>query len=139
MNQSELSTVAISILEHSNDGDDLVGSDLKLVEHAVNGHLNGRGQVVLVQMNLKLKNGQYDFNPAFCGVEFLTRGTNGDRSVFWRGKKIEHYDHDHWCEDGWQEDMKKDAEALGKTCLYLEEHKIPVNFENYSKYLGLFK
>ena len=137
MSPSELSTVAISILEHSNDGDDLVGSDLKLVEHAVNGHLNGRGQVVLVQMNLKLKNGQYEFKPAFCGVEFLTRNTEG--FVFWRDKQIEHYDHDHWCEKGWREDMQKDAEKLGKTCLYLEEHNIPVNFENYCKYSGLFK
>ena len=69
--------------------------------------------------------------PAFCGVEGLTRGTNGDRSVYWKGKKVEHYDHDFWCEDGWQDTMTKDAQKLGKVCQAMEDAGVEINFNNY--------
>jgi hypothetical protein len=64
-------------------------------------------------------------------VEGLTRGTNGDRSVFWKGKKVEHYDHDFWQSKGWQEDMKRDAEKLGKVCQSMEDAGVEINFSNY--------
>ncbi len=129
MDTDSISNIACNILQLTNDGDSLSSNDLQLVEGAVNGFLSPRGEVVLIQLKYKCENG-YEL-PAFCGVENLTRGTNGDRSVFWKGIRVEHYDHDFWCSKGWQKDMKKDAEHLGRVCQYLENNSIPVSMENY--------
>jgi len=134
MEREQIFNLCTSILEHSNDGDDLAGSDLALVEGAVNGYLSTRGEVVLYQLNHKVVEGEYEI-PAFCGVDNLTR--NNDGFVFWKGKQIEHYDHDHWAEDGWEERMQKDAEELGRICQYLEDNHIKVNFTNY--YNNIYK
>jgi hypothetical protein len=115
------------ILQLTHDGDDLVGSDLGLVENAVNGNLTPRGLVVLHQLLVKCQNG-YE-RPYFLGIDNLTRDEEG--FIFWRGKQIEHYDHDHWRQDDWQKDMKKDAEDLARGCRWLEDNSIEVNFSNW--------
>lgn len=123
------------ILKLSDDGDQLSARDLSLVESAVNGYLTPRGEVVLYQLRYKVENDLYDAEPDwFCGVTNLTRGKGDDRSVFWRGIKIEHYDHDFWQSEGWQGSIRKDAQHLGRVCQYLEDNSITVNFENYLKY-----
>ena len=131
MEREQVFNLCTSILEKTDDGDNLAGSDLALVEGAVNGHLSERGLVVLYQLNYKVEQGTYEI-PAFCGVENLTRDNDGH--VSWKGKRVEHYDHDHWCEDGWEKRMKEDAEHLGRICEYLEDNHIEVNFENYSNH-----
>ena len=122
---------ACYILEHTNDGDDLTSKDLSLVEAAANGMLNPRGEVVLVQLKYKIETGSYEADPDwFFEIENLTRGKGDDRSVFWRGIRVEHYDHDFWCSEGYMERMKKDAQKLAKVCQYLEENGIEVNMSN---------
>jgi hypothetical protein len=119
------------ILENTHDGDDLSSNDLGLVEYAANGMLSPRGEVVLIQLKYKIESGTYEADPVwFMGIENLTRGKGDDRSVFWRGVKVEHYDHDFWCSEGYMKRMKQDAEKLAKVCRYLEENSILVNFEN---------
>lgn len=119
------------ILGNTHDGDDLSSNDLGLVEYAANGMLSPRGEVVLIQLKYKIENGTYEADPVwFMGIENLTRGKGDDRSVFWRGIKVEHYDHDFWCSEGYMQRMQKDAEKLAKVCQYLEENRIEVNFEN---------
>ncbi len=133
MDREQIFELTQSILQHSDDGDALSNNDLILVENAVNGFLSPRGEVVLFQLNHRVVNGTYSL-PWFCGVENLTRGYADDRSVFWKGIRVEHYDHDFWCEKGWQKSMIADAEKLGRICQYLENNCMPVNFDNYSKY-----
>ena len=120
------------ILQKSNDGDDLTPSDLHLVESGVNGFLSPRGEVVLYQLKYKVEEGIYHAEPNwFCGITNLTRGKGDDRSVFWRGVKVEHFDHDFWCSEGWQKSMQKDSEQVAKTCQYLEENGIKVTWDSY--------
>lgn len=122
-----------TILQLTDDGDNLSSSDLSLVESAINGFLTPRGEVVLYQLKHRCENNEYEL-PTFCGVENLTRGKGDDRSVFWKGIRVEHYDHDFWQEKGWQERMTKDAQHLGKVCQHLEDNNIEVTFDNYLKY-----
>ena len=117
----------IFILKNTNDGDDLDPSHLKLVENGVNGFLSERGEVALQELYVSVKKGYKQ--PWFLGIENLTRDHEG--FVFWRGKQIEHYDHDHWASEGWQERILKDATALAETCKFLESKGIPVTFNNY--------
>ncbi len=128
MEREQVFNLCTNILGKTNDGDDLSGSDLALIEGAVNGHLSERGLVVLYQLNYKVEQGSYEI-PAFCGVDNLTRDNQG--FVFWKGKQIEHYDHDHWAQPGWEKEMQKDAEELGRICQYLDDEGIAVNFTNY--------
>lgn len=126
-----------TILRLTDDGNKLSASDLNLVQNAINGYLTPRGEVVLYHLRYKCENG-YE-KPPFCGVAYLSRGDGDDRSVFWRGIRVEHYDHDFWKSEGWQERMTKAAQHLGKICQYLENNGIAVNFENYSKYSNRIK
>lgn len=126
-----------TILQLTDDGDDLSASDLSLVENAINGNLTPRGEIVLYQLLHQCEN-RYE-KPPFCGVENLSRGNGDDRAVFWRGIRIEHYDHDFWQEKGWQDTMTKDAQHLGRVCQYLEDNGVTVTFENYLKYTGMVR
>ena len=137
---SELIFDAVTyILHNTNDGDDLTNNDLGLVEAGANGILNPRGEVVLIQLKHKIESGTYTAEPLwFCGIENLTRGKGDDRSVFWRDIRVEHFDHDFWCEEGYQERMKKDAQQVAKTCQWMEGEKIDVNGSNYLKYCSRF-
>jgi len=140
MNRDNEFDLCQKILQHSHDGNDLSSKDLYLVELGVNGELSPRGQVVLYQLAYKVENGLYEAEPNwFCEIENLTRGKGDDRSVFWRGIRVEHFDHDFWCSEGWKESMKQDAICVAKTCQYLEENKIDVNMENYMKYCTQFR
>lgn len=120
---------ACYILENTQDGNKLSSNDLSLVEAAANGILTPRGQVVLIQLKHKIETGHYE-KPWFLGIENLRRGDGDDRSVFWRGVRVEHYDHDFWRSEGWEKSMKKDAEKLASVCRYLEENSIKVTFNN---------
>lgn len=133
MDGENISNHCQTILQLTDDGNNLSSGDLQLVENGINGFLNPRGEVVLYQLRYKCENLDYQ-KPSFCGVENLSRGFGDDRSVFWKNIRIEHYDHDFWQEAGWQERMTKDAQHLGRVCRYLEDNDLPVNFENYLKF-----
>ena len=128
MSSDKIFDLCQKALHLSNDGNSLSNSDLKLVENAVNGFLIPRGEVVLAQLVFRLEEGSYEI-PPFCGVENLSRDQDGH--VFWKGKNVEHYDHDIWQQEGWQKDMIKDAEHLGRVCQWLEDNHIEVNLRNY--------
>lgn len=51
--------MAIEILEHTNDGDDLEAAQLKLVENAVNGFLNGYGETLFKGLHKQVMAGEY--------------------------------------------------------------------------------
>ncbi len=121
------------ILELTDDGNNLSSNHLSLVENAINGFQTPRCDVLLYHLRYFCENNGYE-KPFFCGVDNLTRGNGDDRSVFWRGIRIEHYDHDFWMKEGWQEKMRKDAQYLGKVCQHLEDIGLEVNFENYLKH-----
>lgn len=47
----DIADLSIEILEATNDGDDLTPCELKLVEMACNGFINGRGTRKLIQIH----------------------------------------------------------------------------------------
>ncbi len=47
---TEIQDLCIDILHHTHDGDDLSQCELKLVEGAVNGFLNGKGSRKILQI-----------------------------------------------------------------------------------------
>jgi hypothetical protein len=114
---------SLEILRATHDGDDLAPADLKLVEIAVNGWLNEAGEVVFAELLANVRRGYKP--PWFMGIEHMTR--DHQRYVYWKGKQVEHYDHDFWQQDGWQQDMKSDAEELARRCRWLEEHGMEVS------------
>ena len=110
--------LACDILSATKDGDELAPPDLKLVELAVNGFLNEAGKAAFMELHRNAAKPEGYTVPWFLGIEHLTR--DHDRYVYWKGVRIEHFDHDHWQQDGWRERMKADAEALAAHCLGLE-------------------
>src|SRR5260370_7156534 len=84
--------------------------------------LNEAGEVAFAELLANVRAGYK--RPWFMGIEHLTR--DHQRYVYWKGKLVEHYDHDLWQQDGWQERMKADAEELARRCRWFEEHGIEV-------------
>jgi hypothetical protein len=113
----------IEILRATHDGDDLAPPDLKLVELCVNGWLNEAGEAAFAELLANVRAGYK--TPWFMDIEHMTR--DHQRYVYWKGKQVEHYDHDVWEQDGWRERMKADAEELARRCRWLEENGKEVN------------
>ena len=136
---------ALIILDKTEDGNLLAGQHLALIESGVNGFLSKKGIQALQKLYEDVVKGIYKL-PWFCGIENLTRGTNGDRSVYYKGIKVEHYDHDFWCSEGYQERMLKDATELGRRCKIIEDSGLAISFDNIcwnwksiAKTLGVFE
>lgn len=55
----QLQDLAIEILEHTHDGNDLSPFDLQLIEDAVNGLLSDAGQKVFLNFHRRVMEGQY--------------------------------------------------------------------------------
>ncbi len=132
----------IFILENTNDGDNLSPNHLKLIEIAANKDLSEAGEVALSELYRNVKTGYTQ--PWFLGIENLTRDHEG--YVYWKNKQVEHYDHDHWCSEGWQERMFQDAKELERRCKILEGVGLPVNtistawsWPEIAQTLGVFK
>lgn len=132
----------IFILENTHDGDDLASHHLKLVEGGVNGFLSERGEVALMELYQSVKKGYV--KPYFLGIEHMTRDQEG--YVYWKGVQVEHYDHDYWASEGWQERMLKDAKELERRCKIVEAAGLEVNtstviwnWDDYSKGNGLLR
>jgi hypothetical protein len=132
----------IEILHTTNDGNDLSPQHLKLVEIASNNNLSEAGEVALYELYSNVKKGYT--KPWFLGIEHMTRDQDG--FVYWKDTQVEHYDHDHWCSEGYEAQMFNDAKELSRRCLILESAKLEVNSSNViwnwdsiSKTLGVFK
>jgi len=78
---------AIEILQLTRDGEDLDPAHLKLVELAVNGHLNANGTAAFHALLAQVRAGYA--KPWFHGVEHITRNHEG--YVLWRGRAVEHF------------------------------------------------
>lgn len=107
-----LADAAITILQLTNDGENLDPSHLKLVELAINGMLSPTGEQQFADLVEQVQKGYV--KPWFHGVEHITRNHQG--FVFWKGVEIEHYSHAY-------ANTPKAAEAvqeLQRRCLILE-------------------
>jgi len=104
--------MAIDIIQKTNDGDDLDPLHLKLVEMAVNGFLNAKGETAFRELHASVQAGYQ--KPWLHGVENLTIDHTG--YVRWKGSIVEHYD------ISWAFSAKSEVQAqeLGRRCAILE-------------------
>ena len=130
---SIVSEKAQFILSNTQDGDNLSSSHLSLVQYAVNDYddLSDEGRKAFDDLYENVKTGYV--RPWFLGIEHLTRDLDGH--VYWRGVHVEGYDHDHWCQEGWQDEMLKDAQELARTCRMMEAEGIEVDMKTYFEFL----
>jgi len=117
--------LACEILKRTDDGDRLAPEDLKLVELAVNGFLNQQGEEQFRELYRNAIKPEGYTVPWFLGIENMTR--DHERFIYWRGERVEHFDHNVWKQPGWQERIKADAEKLAAHCRALEEQAIVPN------------
>jgi len=120
--------LACDILRATKDGEELAPPDLKLVELAANGHLNTAGEAAFMDLHRNATKPAGYTVPWFLGIEHMTR--DHQRYLYWKGVRIEYYDHDFWRQDGWRERMKADAEAVAAHCLALEAQGITPTWQN---------
>jgi hypothetical protein len=82
---------AVDILRATDDGDELDGADLALLQDVVNSRgscLSERGGQYWAALHQSATSGSY-VKRWFCGIKNLTRDAQG--YVYWRGKQVEHY------------------------------------------------
>ena len=125
---SNFCELACDILRATKDGDELAPQDLKLLELAVNGVLNEAGKAAFMELHRNTTKPKGYTVPWFLGIEHMTR--DHERYIYWKSVRIEHFDHDHWQQQGWHERMKADAEALAVHCLDLEAHGFTPTWQN---------
>lgn len=116
---SETCEKAITILQKTNDGDDLDPMDLKLVELAVNDFLNDEGKQAFQKLFDDVNRGYKP--PWFHGIENMLRTQQG--YILWKGKEVDHYD------SPWAYTLKgkKSAEDLAVRCRHLESIGVEVS------------
>lgn len=95
---NDICELACEILRATHDGDDLAPPDLKIVELAVNGFLNERGKALFLELHRNATKPEGYTQPWFLGIEHLTR--DHQRYVYWKGVRVEHFDHDCWQQEG---------------------------------------
>ena len=104
--------MAITILQKTDDGDDLAPEHLYLVQEAVNGHLNDKGELAFSQLYESVLKGYK--KPWLHGIEHLTIDHAG--YVYWKGKQVEHYDFP-WA---YSDAAKLEAMEIARRCQILE-------------------
>ncbi len=109
---SKLADIAIDILRKTNDGDELDPQHLKLLEMAVNGFLNTKGEAAFRELHASVLAGYR--KPWLHGVENLTINHAG--YVRWKGSIVEHYNIS-WA---FSAESKAEAQELGRRCAILE-------------------
>jgi len=128
MNDCEM---AIEILRKTNDGNDLCPRHLWLIENAVNGKLNDRGQEEFKELYEKVISGKYQ-RPYFHGIEHLTINHQG--MVCWKDKEIENYSFPY----AFSKEAQEAARELAERCRHLEKIGVEINSINviwhWSKY-----
>lgn len=110
---ASLADNAIEILQLTYDGDDLDPAHLKLLEHAVNGHLNQTGRALFQELLLQARAGYT--TPWFHGVEHITRNHEG--YVLWKGVAVEHFNSAYACSSEAEAYVKE----LARRCAILEQ------------------
>ena len=123
METKERCNKAMTILEKTNDGNDLDPSELYLIQEAVNNHLNQKGIEAFTNLYEKVKKGNY-IRPFLCGIKPFTIDLEG--YVYYKDKQVEHYDYSHMSE----KQMKKELKILKRRCQYLESIGIELSTIN---------
>ena len=118
--------LACEVLRATHDGDDRAPPDLKLIELAVNGLLNERGKALFLELHRNATKPEVTPDPGFLGSNTLLATISG----YWKGGRVEHFDHDLWQEAGWQERMKTAAESLAARGRNLESLGIVPDMRN---------
>jgi hypothetical protein len=70
---SNFCELACDILRATKDGDELAAPDLKLLELAVNGFLNGAGKAAFMELHRNATKPEGYTVPWFLGIEHMTR------------------------------------------------------------------
>lgn len=125
---ADICELACDILRATKDGEELAPPDLKLLEVAVNGLLNESGEAAFMELYRNATKPTGYTVPWFLGIQHMTR--DHQRYIYWRGVRIEHYDHDVWRQEGWRERMKVSAEGLAAHCLALEAQGITPTWQS---------
>ena len=112
--------MALAIVQATNDGDDLDPADLKLVELAVNGFLNEKGEAAFKKLYDSAQAGY--IKPWFHGIEHLTRDHVG--YVYWKGQVVEHFN-PSWSGSA---EAKKSAKEVARRCRRLDDRGVETNF-----------
>jgi len=124
--------LACEILQRTDDGNRLAPEDLRLVELAVNGFLKKEGEEQFRELHRNATKPEGYTVPWFLGIENMT--WDHERFIYWRGERVEHFDHNVWKQPGWRERMQADAEKLAACCRALEEQAIVPNMKTVSEW-----
>ncbi len=128
MNACEM---AIEILRKTDDGKDLCLRHFWLVENAVNGLLNDRGNDEFCKLHEQVVAEEYK-KPYFHEIKHLT--IDYKSSIFWKDEQIELYDFAY----AFSKEGKKAALELAERCKHLEKIGAVVNHASvvwhWSKY-----
>ena len=103
--------VAIEILKLSNDGVNLAGPDLALVELVVNGNASAEGKAKMAKLYEDLRNGVYEV-PWLQGITGLTESGG---YILYNGNDVEHYD------EPYSPKNKSCLVDLASRCAHIEE------------------
>jgi hypothetical protein len=125
---TDFSELSCQILRATKDGEELAPPDLKMVELAVNGLLKTAGEAIFMELHRNATKPEGYTAPWFLGIENMTR--DHQRYVYWKGIRIEHFDHDHWQQEGWRGRMKAAADSLAARCRALESEGMTPNWQN---------
>ena len=121
--QISTSEKAITILQKTNDGDDLAPRHLSLLESAVNGFLTPEGIKAFDTLYEQIESGPY-VKPWLFDVENVTMDNQG--YVYWREIQVEHFT--IWNDDSRERLRRYTSEEIAPACLALEAQGIPVNY-----------
>ncbi len=110
---------ACEILQKTNDGEELSGSHLRLVEMMVNGNdITEKMEVEFEKLYENVRTGYV--KPWLFGIRHMTADHEG--YIYWRGRQVEHYSHDSY------KGMRQSAKDLERRALILESRGIKVTF-----------
>ncbi len=109
---------SLMIIGKTNDGNDLTGQHLKLVEMAINGHLNKDGEEAFEELHRQVSSGEYA-KPWLHGVEHMTADHAG--YIYWKELNIEHYDYPY------ESSNVEKLQDLSKRCLHIEQLGVTPN------------
>ncbi len=123
MEDKTINQKALEILEHTNDGNDLLPAHLSLLEMAVNDQLNEKGIEMFNGIHKQVIDGKYK-QPYLQGVEFMTHDHEG--YVYFKGQHLEHFSSFYT----YTLEAKDYLERLQSRSLFIEGKGLDVCFSN---------
>lgn len=115
-----INDLCCEILTKTHDGDDLIPEHLKMLENAVNGFLNEKGEIWITNLHERVMKGYV--KPWFHAIKNMTQDLEG--FIYWKGHQVEHYSFRNY------EEEYISAKELEKMCKLCETKKIKVTTGN---------